>query len=148
MISRLGGLSAALLAAFFALSVAGPAVANLPAPRPQLVLSGLAAIAGITGYIAGSAVCRRATRGSRAVTTFAGMAGAVAGGMFGAIFAVTLTGFYFASYLHWPSDRLDQTLLVLAFPVSALLGMCVGSIPGLVLGLLGGGVLRIVTLRR
>jgi predicted PurR-regulated permease PerM len=148
VMSRLGGISAALLAAFVALSIGGPAAANLPAPRPVLVLSSLVAVAAVIGYVAGSAVCRRALRGSTQVTTFAGLAGGVAGGLIGSICAVTLTGFYFASYLQWPSDRFQQALLVLAYPASALLGMCIGAIPGLIHGVLGGGVLRIVTLRR
>ena len=146
--AKLGGLCTSLLSLTAAVWLGALATGNLPRSRAPLALVILGVIAVLIGYVAGSAVCRIAARRKESLSTFGAVAGTVAGGVMGAASALTLTAFYLSSYTQWPADRTQEALLVLAYPAFALLGFCVGAIPGLLVGIVGGSVLRLATHRR
>jgi hypothetical protein len=128
--------------------LAGLLTRNLPVSAGAISLASLLLVAALSGFLAGSAICRRATRNRYHLGLFAGMAGAVAGGVLGCTYAITLTVAYLMSYSTWPQDRFDQVLVLLAYPVFAALGLCVGCVVGLVLGVVLGGLVRVVSLAR
>jgi hypothetical protein len=133
------------------------AAAWLPAQELTLNLSsavgteargGLLGAALLVGYLAGSALGRRARRDRRHLGLFAAVTGAVAGGLLGASAAIVVTALYLHAYGAWPPDLLDRVLMVLGFACFAGLGWFVGAVPGFLMGAVSGGVLRLLTLRR
>lgn len=116
---------------------------NLPASvgfAPYLMIGAAVLI----GFVAGSAAGQRATRTTENIGAFAILSGAVAGGIVGCLQAVLITAAYLTSYTTWPQDRLDQVLVLLAYPVFGMLGLFLGAGAGFLLGLLLGGFLRLV----
>jgi hypothetical protein len=102
----------------------------------------LLCLAALLGFLAGSAICRRAAHDRDRLGLFAGLAGGVAGGALGFAYAVTITAAYLSTYSTWPQDRLDQVLVLLSYPIFGALGSCIGGFVGWLFGLLFGGVLK------
>ncbi len=148
MTFRIAGLCSALAAAALAFWIGTFAAANLPGSRALLALFTPSLVAAVVGYLAGSAVWRRAARSRERLITFSALAGSVSGGIVGATCGLTLTVLYFATYMTWPAERLQQALALLSYPAFALLGMCLGAMTGLILGAVAGSALRIATVRR
>jgi len=118
---------------------------NLPASTRLLSQIGLVFAAVVCGFLAGAAIFGRRARRLDHLAAFSAMAGAVAGGLLGAVFAIIVTGSYLSAYGTWPQGWGEQGLMILAYPAFALLGLCIGTVPGLLFGLLAGGFARLVT---
>lgn len=128
--------------------VVSPATQNLPGSYAAAVLYGAVAIGGVSGFILGSALYRRARRAKTHLALFGGLAGTVSGGIVGAVAVVALLAAYQWSYGSWPPDLLGQVLVVLTYPVFGALGLCAGAMLGLLFGLVAGSALRIVARSR
>jgi hypothetical protein len=147
-VTVLGGLVAAAATVSGTWALAGWGTRNLPATTGRISIVLLLSVAGVVGFLAGSVICRRATRNRDHLALFSGLAGGVAGGIVGCAFALTVTAAYLASYTTWPQDRMDQVLVLLSYPVFGSLGFCLGGLLGLILGLTFGGVLKLTTSTR
>jgi predicted PurR-regulated permease PerM len=140
----LGGILGASLTSFAAWALAGVGTHNLPAPKGFLSLIVVLVVAAAAGFLAGAAIVRRAGRTRDHLALFSCLAGGTCGGLVGCAYAVTLTAAYLSSYSTWPGDRLDQILVVLSYPAFGGVGFWMGALVGLFLGLVVGGMLKIV----
>jgi len=147
-VTVLSGLVASVATMSGTWALAGWGTRNLPATAGRISIVLLLSLAGIVGFLAGSVICRRATRNRDHLALFSSLAGGVAGGIVGCAFALTVTAAYLASYTTWPQDRMDQVLVLLSYPAFGSLGFCLGGILGLMLGLTFGGVLKLTTSAR
>jgi hypothetical protein len=95
------------------------------------------------GYLLGAVVTRRSRRTHRNLVTFTATAAGLTGGAVGASTSLALLTAYLAAYGTWPGNLTDQVLLIVSYPVLALIGFCLGSVAGLALGTLAGGLLRL-----
>lgn len=141
----MGGLSGAMLAGYVIWMTAGNAAQNLPGVQGPLTAVLLVVSALACGFVGGAAVFRRAWRTRTRLVLYATVAGAVCGGVMGAIAALTLSFGYLGAYAAWPSGGSADVLLAAAYPVFTLAGGAVGALLGGAVGLVGGGVLRILT---
>lgn len=116
---------------------------NLPGLAAAGIRFGLTALAVIVGFLAGSAVSRRARRTHRHLGLFSGLTGGFAGGFIGAAMVVVVTLGYLATYGHIPPDPLDEVLAGLAVLSLTALGFFLGFLLGMVLGFFFVGVLKI-----
>ncbi len=114
--------------------------ANLHASERSAAQVILISWAVLCGLAAGLLVSRR--RGRSDEVLFSVTAGALAGAMCGGAYALVLGLTYVATYGGTPVDFSDAVLLVISYPVFAALGALLGSVPGALLGLCGGLLLR------
>lgn len=140
--SSITGLLVALAAASLTWQITSPAVANLPGPLARVLAFGLVAVAALVGFLAGSAVFRRARRSREHLPLFGAVAFGVAGGIVGAAYAIALTAAYMHTYGEWPHAVSDMILVVVAYPALGALGFAVGAAISSLCGLLAAGVLR------
>jgi hypothetical protein len=143
----LGGILSASLAAVLVWTLGSAGMRNLPDATAVPALYAMVIIAVISGFLAGAAILRRASREPRRVVLFSGLASGVAGGTIGCAFAVTMTASYLLNYATWPQDRLDQVLVVASYPVFGALGFFIGAFAGMLTGFLAGGALRVTISR-
>jgi hypothetical protein len=139
--SLIAGLLVALAAATVTWGVAAPTVANLPPSLGSPILLGLDAVSALAGFLAGSAVFRRARRTREHLRLFGALAFGVAGGILGATYAVAITGAYLHTYSAWPQSAIQMALVVLAYPVLGALGFAIGSAGASIFGLCAAGLL-------
>lgn len=144
----LGGALTGLTCSALAWKLASVGLGNADREWSAAGLSVLVAIAAVSGFLAGAAVFRRTLYALDHIALFSALSWATAGGVFGASYAVTLTAAYVHSYVAWPQDRLDETLLVLSYPAFGGLGLWTGACAGFLAGALLGTVLRLATFRR
>lgn len=141
--SVIGGVATAAASMYGTWALAQVTLRNLPSSAGEFCLVILLVVSGVAGFLAGSAICRRAARDGAHMGLFSALAGGVAGGLVGCVFAFTVTAAYLSSYTSWPQDSLDQVLVLLSYPVFGALGFCFGGLAGLLLGLLLGGAIRL-----
>jgi hypothetical protein len=103
-----------------------------------------AILAAFCGLLVGAAVARRAATNRTHLSLFAGLATALGAGTAGAGVAVLITAAYLGTYGQPPPDALGRVLFFVAFPAFAVLGWFCGALLGLVAGLGGGLMLRLV----
>jgi hypothetical protein len=144
----IGGLVIGLLAMVFARMISGLTMANLPAGTERISLVALLLVAAIVGFLAGSTIFRRAARSRDDLALFSGITGGVTGGILGFTYALTMTVSYLSAYSSWPEDRVDQVLVLLAYPIFSTFGLCAGALAGWILGLLFGGILKVSAIAR
>ncbi|MGI8826939.1 MAG: hypothetical protein ACR2JC_15105 [Chloroflexota bacterium] len=140
-----GGLGGATASAYVSYVFSTAGTANLPEAVRVVTIAILVAVAAGAGFLAGAAIFRRARRERLRLVSFASLAAATAGGIIGLSQALALTIAYLANYSTWPSDRLDQVLLLLSYPVFGALGLSIGALVGMALGAALGIVLRVVS---
>lgn len=141
------GLIVGLASACLTWLVLQPLTAQLPSEQRVVSLAVAVGVAVLAGFLAGGAIVRRAVRRKGRIVLFTGLASAVAGGIMGSCTAVVLTAAYLVSYGHPPADLSGRIIYVLAVPASGGLGWFVGAALGLLVGLTGGALLRVTTLR-
>ena len=139
--SFIAGFLVALASASLTWQIAARTVANLPTSLAGVLLLGLVAIAALVGFLAGSAVCRRARRSREHLSLFGALAFGVAGGIVGGTYAVAITAAYMHTYSPWPQSAMDVILVILAYPAFGALGFAVGSACAAVCGLCAAGLL-------
>jgi hypothetical protein len=142
-----GGLASALSSGLLTLVLVRGFAAGLPSIRQQLVIGILVAFASGVGFLAGSAVLRRALRGESHVALFTMVTAGVAGGIVGLVTTVALLFVYLYTYSGWPSEPIDAVLYVLAFPSLGALAFFLGALLWSAAGFLAGGALSLLTSR-
>lgn len=138
---NVGGLVGAGICAAVAFFLATAGTHNLPGSVAGLAQIGIVGCAAIVGFVAGSAVAKRAGRDRSHIGLFSALAGGVAGGTLGCVYALAITAAYLSNYATWPQDRMDQVFVLLAYPIFGAFGLCLGGAVGLIGGLLLGGAL-------
>ena len=132
LLTAISGLGAAIL--MWVLTVFG--ANNLhPGERASVEII-LVCVAVVVGAAAGSLIGRRAGRPN--LVFFGVTAGGVAGGLCGASYALIMGITYVVTFGGTPINLLDWVVVLIAYPVFALLGAFVGAVPGTALGALGG----------
>jgi hypothetical protein len=114
---------------------------GLPDVRQQVLVWSLTAFGAAIGFLVGSTVVARAMRNQERLVLFSGLTAGVGGGMVGCSLAVSLLGMYLYTYAEWPSDLLDQVLMLLAFPAFGSVGFFVGAGIWAMCGLVAGAVI-------
>jgi hypothetical protein len=140
----IGGIVGTLCAALLVWFPVMAATANVSGPAGSGTRTGMMAAAALIGFLAGSAVTRRARRDRMHIGLFSLLTCTVAGGLLGAISALALTVTYLHAYGAWPPDLGDQVLMALAFVAFGGLGLVGGAAIGLVAGGVTGGLLRVL----
>lgn len=140
----IGAAGGAAVGAYISYTLSVVAGTNLPGGLRSTLAVALVCVALVAGFLSGGAIFRRAGREREHLVPFSALSGATGGALIGLSQALAMTVAYLATYSTWPSDRFDQVLLVLAYPVFAALGMSVGALFGLVVGAALGFVLRAV----
>lgn len=143
--SLLTGLLTGLMAGALTWQATSTLTANLSATTGHAVSLAVTVVAALLGFLAGSALARRAQRTRRQLALFGSTAFAVAAGAICACGAVTLLAAYLRTYGSWTGSAVDLTLMVLAFPIFALLGFAVGALVGSIAGAVLSGALRLLT---
>lgn len=105
-------------------------------------------VAAMSGFLAGSSVCRRARVTVQHLALFSSLSWAMAGSMAGAAFGMALTAAYVQTFVAWPQDIPDQVLLVLSYPAFGGLGLCLGAAIGLLSGYVVGFAMQLAMFRR
>lgn len=142
------GLTSGVIGAVGAVMITWPVTQlvaqNLPGAKGVVLTLLVLGVAIITGFLAGSSVGRRVRWDRAHLVPYAVVAGSVAGVLTGCVLALTTTGAYLTTYASWPSGRLDELLVLLAYPIFALSGMFLGALAGGLSGLVGGACLRLL----
>lgn len=138
----IGGLLGAILALLAVWSPLEGMTGNLPGVLGVGIRVILLILAAVIGFLAGSAVARRARRDREHLGLFAFVTGGVAGGIMGAAIALGVTGAYLAVYGQAPAGISDDVLAALGVAAFGALGFFAGGIAGSVIGGLLGAVLK------
>lgn len=104
----------------------------------------LIALAAIGSFLAGSSAFRRARRSHHSLGLFSALAFSFWFAVVGGAFAVALVATYTAAYAPSGTGPTDNLLTILAYPVLALFGFCLGALCGWLVGLLASGALRVL----
>jgi hypothetical protein len=146
--SIFGGLIGAAIAFVCTAAILQPTTSNLSPVTRAVVLLLLCGVALILGLMTGSAVGRRSRSAAGRVRLFSALAGAVCGGLLGGTLFLGLSAAYVRDYAVWPSGSFDLVVAILALPILAALGLCLGSLTGFGVGALSGLVLSVVVPKR
>lgn len=123
-------------AALFMWLLAALGTSHLNPGSRATVLLVLVAVAFGVGGITGLLISRR--REDQHSVLFGVTAGAAAGAICGAAYALLMGISYVSTFGGTPVGAEDWIVVLLSYPVFAALGACAGAVPGGVLGALGG----------
>jgi uncharacterized membrane protein YoaK (UPF0700 family) len=139
------GLLTGLIVSVVTWQLTSAAIGNLPSTGGRLIALALTIVAAVLGFLAGSALSRRAQRTREHLALFGSTAFAVAVGLVSAAAAVALLAAYLRAYGPEAGSGADMVLTVLAFPIFASLGFALGAVVGSLIGAILSGALRLLT---